>query len=125
MNPLIQQFLTNAGVIGTPAINLWIGIWALRRKFEWDHKLSNRAHSVRKIIVLTCWAIASIPREGIAIGTLRSIAFVVGLAFLWWPNCAYHFTRLFQLGNACDQGCRHYSHFAREQGNLTLLNLNR
>ena len=98
MDQIFHQFLSNATTIAIPAIGIWLGIWAFRRKLESDYKLDRTARVARWCIVLTCWILGSIPGRGI--GPLSALAVVVGLAFLWWPNFAYHLTRLFRHSSA-------------------------
>lgn len=92
MDPyFFHQFLSNAMTIATPTIGIWLGIWGLRQRLESDYKLDRTARAVRWCIVLICWVIGSIPGHGRR--PLSGLALIVGLAFLWWPNFAYHFVR--------------------------------
>ena len=94
MDQFFHQFVSNAMTIAIPAIGIWLGIWGLRRKLESDYKLDGIARAVRWCIVVTSWIIGSIPGRGV--GPLSAVAVLVALAFLWWPNFAYHLTRLFR-----------------------------
>ena len=98
MDQFYHQFVSNAMTIALPAIGIWLGIWGLRRKLESDYKLDRVARAVRWSIVLGSWIIGSIP--GRSIGPLSGAACLVGLAFLWWPNFAYHLTKIFRRRNS-------------------------
>ena len=91
MGQFFHQFLSNASTIATPAIGIWLGIWGFRRKLESDYKLDRTARAVRWSIVLICWIVASA-----RVGPVSGLALVVGVAFLWWPNFAYHLARVFR-----------------------------
>ncbi len=92
MDEFLRQLEANLAYLAQPAIGLWLGIWSLRRRLESDYKLSRTARWIRWTIVLVCWIVASIPLK--RIGPIRALGLVIGLAFLWWPNFAFHFLRL-------------------------------
>lgn len=76
------------------SIGMWFGVWAIRYKAGLDYKLSTRAGALRWAIVITFFALTALP--GASLGWLRVSSFLVGLAFLCWPNLAYHSGNLFE-----------------------------
>lgn len=121
MKPLLQEFVSNAMTIASPAVGLWLGIWGLRRKLGSDYKLDKAERAVRWTVVLTCWIIGSLP--GRAIGPVAAVAVVAGLAFLWWPNCAHHLMRLLHRTQAESENQHPAGFRPRGREEFTLLNL--
>jgi hypothetical protein len=62
-----------------------------RRKYDLDYALDGLAQMVRWLAVAVGFGIASIP--GASLGLVRLGGGLFGLAFLCWPNCAYHLSR--------------------------------
>lgn len=74
--------------------SIWFCSWAIRRKGEFDYPLDSAAKIIRWIAVAVLMGIpASSPSLPI---NLRRVLGFSGLAFLVWPNFAYHLTRLFR-----------------------------
>lgn len=70
----------------------WLSVWAIRYKAECDYKLSPTARCVRWLVVAVGYFLAaSLPGPGF----VRLVPGFTGLAFLCWPNLAYHLTNYF------------------------------
>jgi hypothetical protein len=73
---------------------IWLSVWAIRYKADWDYRLSTAAKTVRWGVVLGAYFLAaSLP--GKELGTLRVLVGLLGLVFLCWPNFGYHLTNCF------------------------------
>ena len=74
---------------------IWLSVWAIRRQAEADYPLDNTARVVRWATVAVGFAIGYyVP--GPKLGYVRLAGGFLGLAFLCWPNFAYHLTDLFR-----------------------------
>ena len=72
---------------------VFLSLWAIRYKADWDYRLSPQAASLRWIVALAGFLVAvSLP--GASLAYIRVFAWVVGLSFLCWPNFAYHLDKL-------------------------------
>jgi hypothetical protein len=76
------------------AVSIWFFFWPYRRKYELDHKLDRTAKTVRWSIVVAGFGIALLPGPELKI--VRIAAGIVLVAFLAWPNFAYHLAWLFR-----------------------------
>lgn len=77
-------------------LNIWLAVWAIRRKGELDYQLDRTAKAVRWIIVAFCFGLVF--RAGQLLSpTTRVCLGIAGIAFLVWPNLAYHITRFLRL----------------------------
>jgi hypothetical protein len=70
------------------AVSVWFFFWAYRRKYELDYKLDRTAQTVRWSIVLAGFDLALLPGSEFKI--VRITGGFVLVAFLAWPNFAYH-----------------------------------
>jgi hypothetical protein len=98
----LRQLMMGALAVGAKAFSLWLVAWAIRRKGEFDYKLDWVAQLVRWPIVAVSFAAAwrfRIPESW----AYRSVALIIGLAFLCWPNFAYHLANLFRRRNSTPQ----------------------
>jgi|SRR5579859_1256506 len=86
-----DTFLYLSGLAGN-AVTIWLAFWAIRRKYELDHELDRTARFVRWSMVSIGFAVALLP--GNQLGLVRLSAGALLIAFLAWPNLAYHSTRL-------------------------------
>lgn len=91
----VNSVLTNSINILAKALGVWFIFWSIRRKGEFDLPLDVVAATLRWIIVLLSFGIAG-QMVGSARIVPRSILLIIGLAFLCWPNFAYHLTKLFR-----------------------------
>ena len=73
-------------------ICIWLSFWAIRRTSEADYRLDWTSHAVRWAVVVLGFAVAQIP--GPNLGYLRVAGYILGLAFLSWPNFAHHLVHL-------------------------------
>jgi hypothetical protein len=76
------------------SLGLWLSVWAIRFSAGIDYKLSARGKAIRWVVVVICFALTSVP--GANVGWFRVLSYLVGLAFLCWPNLAYHLSKLFE-----------------------------
>src|SRR6266496_2436836 len=70
----------------------WLAFWAIRRRGEFDYELDLMGKIVRWAIVVLALFLVQIP--GPKLATFRVIVGCVGMAFLVWPNFAYHLTNI-------------------------------
>jgi hypothetical protein len=74
---------------------IWLSVWAIRRSAEADYPLDRSARVVRWVTVAVGFAVGYyVP--GPKLGYVRVAGGFLGLAFLCWPNFAYHLTNLFR-----------------------------
>jgi len=87
----LQAAVSQAGYLLERSAGIWFASWALRHRAGWDYKLSGAAVATRWAMVLVSFLLAvSLPTP-----PTRLISLFIGLAFLCWPNFAYHLTNLF------------------------------
>jgi len=88
----LQMVVSQARHLVERSAVLWFCAWAVHHpRAGWDYRLSNAAKATRWTIILVGYVLAvSLPAL-----TARSIAEFIALAFLCWPNLAYHLTNLF------------------------------
>ena len=99
---MAKQFMANAAMLAQIGLCVWVVVYSIRRRGELDRELSPKARVVRWGVVLAGWALASLP--GLMPGWLAGTAGLAALAFLWWPNLAYHTTRLIERAKADGDG---------------------
>jgi hypothetical protein len=75
------------------AAGIWFASWAFRTKYETDYNLDATMRGVRWGVVLLSFGLANVP--GPEARAVRLIGGAIGLAFLCWPNLAYHVVRVF------------------------------
>lgn len=73
------------------SVGIWLSLWAIRYKADWDYKLSGTAKGVRWGVVGIGYTLAALPGPAL----LRLLPGVVGICFLCWPNLGYHLTNFF------------------------------
>ena len=73
------------------AASVWFVFWAVRSRHQLDYPLDRTAKLVRWAVVVLSALLAQIPQ--LAFPQLRTALAFVFLAFLCWPNFAYHLTR--------------------------------
>src|SRR6266849_6619181 len=88
----IQTYLK----LAADAACIWLAFWALRRKYELDYKLDPMARTIRWLIVAASVPLARI--GAVKFEPLRVFSAFLFLAFLVWPNLAYHLARIFRKG---------------------------
>jgi hypothetical protein len=80
---------------------IWFAVWAFRKRYEVDETLDRTAQAVRWILVAALWAlVGALPGPRWAV--TRVILGFAGLAFLCWPNLAFHVVRLFRAARQHD-----------------------
>jgi hypothetical protein len=87
----LQAAVSQAGYLLERSAGIWFAAWALRHRLGWDYKLSGEAAAIRWALVLVGYLLAVLLPTPAA----RLTCGFVGLAFLCWPNFAYHLTNLF------------------------------
>lgn len=71
---------------------IWFCAWAIRRGGKFDHPLDSTAKAIRWLAVVVLMGIpVNFPKSLSPAG--RIVLGFAGLAFLAWPNFAYHLTR--------------------------------
>src|SRR5207245_2455867 len=88
---MLTGTLLYAGSLARNAVTIWIAFFAIRWKYELDYKLDHVAKVVRWATISLGFAIALLP--GAKLGIIRLLFGAVFMAFLAWPNLAYHLTR--------------------------------
>jgi hypothetical protein len=122
MDLTFRQFVSNAMLLAGCAINLWIAIWSVRRRGEFDLKLDRGTRKIRWSIVVAAWILASLPLS--RFGPIRVAALFLGVAFLWWPNLAYYLMRLLRGGQTSGTSGRPQGFLPDDGGGgFTFLNL--
>ena len=91
---LIADILSFYGKLSAKIACIWLSVWVVRRSTGVDYSLDRSAKAVRWAIVAIGLAIGYVP--GPNFGYVRLGGFLLGLAFLCWPNFAYHLTALFK-----------------------------
>jgi hypothetical protein len=87
----LQAAVSQAGYLLERSAGIWFSSWLLRYRAGWDYKLSGVAEATRWTIVLVGYVLGvSFPTPA-----ARLTSGFVGLAFLCWPNFAYHLTNLY------------------------------
>lgn len=87
----LQATVSQAGYLLERSAGIWFASWAVGYRAGWDHKLSGLAEATRWTIVLVGYLLGvSLPGPA-----ARLTCGFLGLAFLCWPNFAYHLTNLF------------------------------
>jgi hypothetical protein len=74
--------------------NIWFVVWAIRRRGELDYELDSTAKLVRWLLAITCLGVAIRFPQLLNPPPVRVCIGFLGIAFLVWPNLAYHLTRL-------------------------------
>jgi hypothetical protein len=76
--------------------NIWFLVWAIRHQGELDRELDRPARLIRwSVVGLGFGLIPRVPDQWVHAGTVRVALLVLAMAFLVWPNFAYHLRRLF------------------------------
>ena len=78
-------------------LNIWFVCWAIRRQGELDYDLDRIARAVRWVIVIICLGLVFGLPQLLNPPSLRVCVAIIGIAFLVWPNLAYHTTRFLRL----------------------------
>jgi|SRR5271155_2747136 len=92
---LVITGLSPIGEVTAAICNVWLAVWAIRRKGELDYDLDPTAKRIRWTVVAIFLGTPTLrpalfgPRPGV-----RLCIALVGLLFLVWPNFAYHLARL-------------------------------
>lgn len=83
-----------ASQIASCAVSVWFVSWALRRKYELDHKLTPTEQLIRSAIIVVAFGMTLLPGSNLA--AVRIIAGMIGIGFVAWPNLAHHTAAMFQ-----------------------------
>jgi uncharacterized membrane protein YcfT len=83
------------------AASAWFVAWVIRRRGEFDVRLTKLEQFVRWMVVAVCVPLTLLPGARLAI--LRLLAGLVGIAFVAWPNLAHHLAVLLHLPSEADQ----------------------
>jgi len=92
---VIGSILSFYATLSAKIVCIWLSVWAIRKKAEVDYPLDRTARLVRWAVVVVGFAIGYyVP--GSEFAYTRIGGGFLGLAFLCWPNFAYHLTNLFR-----------------------------
>ena len=75
-------------------LNIWFFTWAVRHGGEFDLPLDSAAKALRWTIAAVCLGLTIELPQLVNPPTLRLCLWMVGLAFLAWPNFAVYLARL-------------------------------
>jgi hypothetical protein len=93
-----------AAGIWSAIANIWFAVWAIRHRGELDYDLDRNAKIIRWSVVAVCLGLAVQEPQLLNPPWFRITVGIVGIAFLAWPNFAYHLTRVLRwlklLGSA-------------------------
>jgi hypothetical protein len=92
----LQATISGSLAVAAKSFGIWFVSWAIRRKGEFDYKLDRTARLTRWSIVAISFAVVT---RFPSLSLPRALSLTVGLAFLVWPNFAYHLTNLFRSGS--------------------------
>jgi len=75
-------------------VSVWVMLWGIRRKGEFDYQLDEDAKRVRWLIVVSSMAFSYL--SAVVLDSTWCVlgGWIVATAFLAWPNFAYHLTNL-------------------------------
>ena len=92
-------YVSQGGRVGpaTTILNIWFVWWAIRFKGELDYMLDLTARVIRWLVIAICLGFVCGLPELVYPPTLRVCVAFIGVAFLVWPNLAYHATRVVRL----------------------------
>ena len=74
---------------------IWLAVWSIRKRYDVDYRLALPSHVVRWTFIVAGFALTAV--RGAELAALRIAGLWIGLAFLCWPNFAYHIARLLRL----------------------------
>ena len=74
------------------ALGIWFAAWAFRRRYELDYPLDRGMQTLRWAVIFVAFALALVP--GPNAKWVRFCSGFTAIAFLSWPNFAYHIARL-------------------------------
>ena len=72
--------------------SVWFIAWAIRRRGEFDIKLTKLEQLVRWLVAAFCFALTLLPGPRLAIP--RVIVGLTGMGFVAWPNLAHRLSVL-------------------------------
>jgi hypothetical protein len=86
---IIREFVDKLLATIASVGSIWFCVWVIRRKGEFDHKLDFSAKIIRWLAVVVFMGLpVEIPQ--LLTPAARVILGFIGVAFLAWPNFAYH-----------------------------------
>jgi hypothetical protein len=80
------------------AIGVWFAAWGIRRKYQLDLHLDRTAQLLRWVVVAGSVVLGRV--GAMTSEPLRLVSALVFLAFIAWPNFAYHLALLLRKGVA-------------------------
>ena len=117
----LQTLVSHVSFLLQKSLAIWLSLWAIRYKADWDYKLSGAAKTVRWVVVGVGYTLAAAVSGP---PLFRVVPGVIGICFLCWPNLAYHLTNLFvdwpttegRVGSAAPDGSRSVITYSFELG---------
>ena len=118
----IQTLVSHVSFLLQKSLGIWLAVWAIRYKADWDYKLSGTAKALRWSGIGYTLA-ASLPGPPL----MRVVPGIIGISFLCWPNLSYHLTNLFiewpttegRVGSAASDGLHSVITYSFELGRDT------
>jgi uncharacterized membrane protein YedE/YeeE len=120
----IRMLVSHVNFLVQKSLGIWFVFWAIRRKADWDYKLSGTAKAVRWTVVGVGYVLAAgLPGPAL----VRLVPGLTGICFLCWPNLAYRLTSLFvewptiegRVGSAAQDGSHSVINYSFELGQDT------
>jgi hypothetical protein len=120
----IQALVSHVSFLFQKSLGIWLSVWAIRYKADWDYKLSGTAKAIRWGVVGIGYTLAAaLPGPAL----VRVVPGVAGICFLCWPNLAYHLTNFFvewpttegRVGSAAPDGSHSVITYSFERGRDT------
>jgi hypothetical protein len=87
----IRNILGFYGSFSAKIACIWLSVWLIRKKAQADYPLDRTAHLVRWAVIVAGFAIGYYLQD---FWYMRIGGRFLGLAFLCWPNFAYHLAHL-------------------------------
>ena len=92
--PIPQEASFPAWGTWSAIANVWFAVWAIRHKGELDYELDSSAKLIRWFVVAICLGLTIQLPQLLNPPWFRLSVGLLGVAFLAWPNFAYHLTRI-------------------------------
>jgi hypothetical protein len=97
---LPQEISAHLRVLATGTLSLWFTCWAIRRRGEFDIKLTSVEQKIRWLAAVAGFALTFLPGQRFAI--VRLIGGIAGMFFVAWPNLAHHLSVMLHLARPDD-----------------------
>ncbi len=121
----MQMLFSRLSFLLEKSLGIWFVVWAIRRRSDWDYKLSSIAMAIRWGVVTVCYLLLA--TGFLSLAAVRLLVLAVGLCFLCWPNFAYNLSNFFidwptiegRIGSVAQDGSRSVVTYSFELGRDT------